>query len=85
MIATLEELNEFRQFAAEQIGNGAEELSLEELVDRWRMLSHSPDELNNNVRAVQEAIADMERGETGQPFEEFAAEFRIRHDLTDSQ
>jgi len=85
MIATLEELNEFRQFATEQIGNGAEELSLEELVDRWRMLSHSPDELNDNVRAVQEAIADMERGETGQPFGEFAAEFRVRHDLTDSQ
>lgn len=85
MIATLEELDEFRRFAAEQIDSSSEELSLEDLVDRWRMLSPSPGELTESVRAVQEAVADMEGGETGRPFGDFAEEFRGRHNLADSQ
>ena len=83
MAVTPEQIDEFRQFALEKINNGDADLSLEELVDMWRILHPTPQELDENVLAVKAAIRDMEAGETGRPFEEFAREFRQRNNVPD--
>jgi hypothetical protein len=41
----------------------------------------TPDELESNVRAVLASLRDMERGEIGQPIDEFAIEFCERNGI----
>ena len=77
---TLELIDNFAQFAREQVHQRGEGLPIDELFDEWRVL-HPPAE---DWLAIQASLRDMERGETGRPFEEFAAEFRQRNDLRES-
>jgi hypothetical protein len=44
----------------------------------------SPEELEESVAAIREAIADMEAGDRGVPFDEFVAAFRKKHNLSPS-
>jgi hypothetical protein len=83
MTITLEQLDSFHHFACEQLKNGGAGLSLEELLDRWRMQYPSPDELRENVLAVKASIRDMESGVTGRPFDDFARDFRNRNGIAD--
>jgi hypothetical protein len=39
------------------------------------------EELETNVLAVRASLRDMDRGETGMPLEQFAAEFRKRNGI----
>ncbi|MCA9236264.1 MAG: hypothetical protein KDA44_12395 [Planctomycetales bacterium] len=71
------DLAAFTAFAQARLGAG-EQVSLDELYDQWRLAQPSDDD----VQAVQAALRDMAAGETGRPFDEFAAEFRARHGLT---
>jgi hypothetical protein len=41
----------------------------------------SSDAEDDDLVAIQEAIEDMDAGDTGIPFEEFDREFRARHNL----
>lgn len=70
----IQELKEFTQFATSQSAEGD---TLDDLFDRWRE-SH-----NRGIdrQAVEASLRDMELGETGRPFEEFANEFRIQKGL----
>lgn len=45
------------------------------------MNNHSLSDIEVDLRAVQAALRDMDRGETGQPFEEFAVEFCLRNGI----
>jgi Arc/MetJ-type ribon-helix-helix transcriptional regulator len=36
---------------------------------------------NEDVAAVRQAIADMEAGDRGKPFDEFVEEFRKKHNI----
>ncbi|MEM7560025.1 MAG: hypothetical protein AAF394_12975, partial [Planctomycetota bacterium] len=49
--------------------------SLSELLDEWTMLNPPTDD----ALAIQASIRDMENGDTGQPFDEFAKEFQKRN------
>lgn len=85
MKATEHEIESFRRFALEQIGNGGSELSIDELYDRWRLQCPSDEELQEDVLAVKASLRDMERGEKGRSFDEFSREFRARHHLTEPE
>ena len=61
-------------------GWGGEALSLDELFDQWRIRHPQADD----ARAIRASIRDMEEGETGRPFDQFAEEFRRRNDLRES-
>lgn len=37
---------------------------------------------DEDIAAVKEAIADMETGDRGKPFDEFVDEFRRKHDIS---
>ena len=77
---TSELIENFARFAREQVNRRGEGLPIDELFDEWRVL-HPPAE---DLLAIQASLRDMESGETGRPFEEFAAEFTRRNDLRES-
>jgi hypothetical protein len=78
---SLDDLRDFHQFAGEKVNNGGAALSPEEVLDEWRMLHPAPQAVAEEVAAIQEAIDDMENGDTGIPFQEFDRNFRARHNL----
>lgn len=78
MLTVEQEIDSFVQFAKSQIEQSDQGLSIEELFDHWR-LSHPPSE---DALAIKASIRDMERGETGRPFGQFADEFRSRNGLS---
>jgi hypothetical protein len=80
MATTEQNIDNFAQFAKELLGNGGAELSIDELYDRWRQSESSAED----AHAIQASLRDMENGETGQPYEEFADEFRKRNGIPDS-
>jgi hypothetical protein len=77
----MNELEAFHQFVGDQLANGGSALTPEECLDLWRAQHPQDDERDAGVQAVQEALADMQAGDTGQPLEEFLAEFRARRRL----
>lgn len=75
------ELPDFHRFVGEKVSNGAPSLSPEEVLDEWRMLHPAPERGPGDIAAIQEAIDDMEQGDSGIPFEEFDRDFRARRKL----
>ena len=73
----LEELRSFHEFIGQKLQHSEEALSPEEALDEWRFLHSEPDD----YEAIKEALDAMDAGDTGRPFEEFAAEFRRRHHI----
>lgn len=71
-MATKEQIDSFQQFASEQLENGGAELSMPELFDLWLEQNPGADELADSVASVSAAIIDMENGDAGRPFGEFA-------------
>jgi hypothetical protein len=80
MAVTEQEIDSFAHFAKAKLG-GDEGLSLDDLLDLWRMQHPSADD----ALAVKASIRDMVRGETGRPFEQFADEFRSQNNVPSAQ
>ena len=64
-MSTQEQIDSFYRFATEQLASGDSEKSIDELYDQWRYENLTPEELKENVAAVQAAIDDMNAGDTG--------------------
>jgi len=79
--ATLHEIDSFAQFAKDHVVQGGADATIDELFDHWRTQNPPPKDL----LAIKAAIRDIENGETGQPYEEFAAEFRVRNNIPDRE
>lgn len=84
-MATQEQIDSFHQFATEQIQNGGRGKSVDELYDQWRLENLSPEELQENVAAIQGAIDDMKNGDTGRDVDEVIAEVRSKYELPASE
>ena len=78
MATSEHEIDNFSEFAKSQLKDRTFDVSLDELFDEWRT-RNPPSE---DALAIQASIRDMENGETGRPFAEFADEFRKRNNLT---
>ncbi len=78
-MATQEQIDSFYRFATEQLANSGSDKSVDELYDQWRIENLSPDELAENVAAVQASIDDMNDGHTGRNAGEVERE--LRHEL----
>jgi hypothetical protein len=74
-------LRDFYQFVGDKVNNGGASLTPEEVLDEWRMLHPDPEMIEEDVAAIQEAIDDMAKGDTGIAFAEFDREFRARRNL----
>ncbi len=80
-MVTEQQINDFYLFAKARIERGAVAQSLAELLDDWMIDNPS----NDDQLAIQASLRDMETGETGREFGEFAEEFRARNGLPKSQ
>ena len=78
---SLDDLRDFHRFLGEKVNNGGESLSPEEVLDEWRLLHPDPKAVQDDIAAIQEAIDDMDNGDSGIPFEEFDRDFRTRRNL----
>ncbi len=77
---TTELIDSFSQFAKARVDQGGNDLSIDDLFDEWRM-QHPPAE---DWLAIKASLRDVERGETGRPFDEFAEEFRQRNGIRET-
>lgn len=75
-MATQEQIDSFYRFAIEQLANGGPEKSVDELYDQWRYENRSPEEMAENIAAVQAAIDDMTNGDKGRDAAEVERELR---------
>lgn len=80
MATTEQEIDGFAQFAKDQLRRG-QTSSIDELFDLWR-LQHPP---ADDALAIKASIRDMERGEIGRPFSQFAHEFRKKNNMPKPQ
>jgi hypothetical protein len=80
-MVTEQQIDDFTMFAKARIVSGVSANSLTELLDEW-LMNNPPDD---DRLAIQASLRDMEAGETGKAFDEFAAEFRARNGLPNSQ
>lgn len=74
------ELKAFRAFLDEQIERGRAQSSPEQLVELWQRQQ----DLLEGVRAVRQALSDMDAGDTGRPLDEFIDEFRARNNVAEN-
>jgi hypothetical protein len=81
MSITQQQLDGFYRFASDQIQLGGADTTFLALFDEWRIQNPSSPELHENVQAIKAALRDMENGQTGRSFGEFAAEFRQRNNI----
>ena len=75
-----EEIEDFTSFAKKH-SSARSDASLDELYDRWRETHPAAED----TLAVRASLRDMEGGERGRPFEQFAADFAKRNNITDDQ
>lgn len=68
------ELRSFGAYITGLIESGKEGVSPEDALMRWRMQNLSPEEFDEEVAAIKEALDDMEAGDKGIPIEQFFAE-----------
>jgi hypothetical protein len=79
------ELKDFHDFLASKLAAGDVALSPEEALDQWRGEHPSIAAFDQDVAALQEALADMEAGDRGLPIDDFDQRFRQRHGLLKNQ
>ena len=75
-MATREQIDSFYRFATEQLASNGAEKSIDELYDQWRYENLRPEDVAENVAAVQAAIDDMNNGDTGRDAGEVERELR---------
>lgn len=78
MAVTQQDLDDFRQFASDLIANGADDLSLEDLVEYWRYETTAED-----IASVRQALKSLRAGEPG--FDLATAMVRLRAELKQPQ
>ena len=74
------DLPEFLEFAQTQLENRGCRLTPEEVLDLWRTVHPTSDELSDSATSVQRALDQADRGE-GDSWEDFDRAFRARHQL----
>ncbi len=77
MATNLEEtIDDFTRFAK---SHSSEVATMDELYDRWREKTFK----EIDALAVKASLRDMENGETGRGFDEFADDFRKRNNISE--
>jgi hypothetical protein len=80
-MATQEQIDSFYRFATEQLSAGGTEKTVDELYDQWRFENLGPEDIAENVAAIQASIDDMNQGETGRDAGKVIRELREELDL----
>ena len=80
-MSTQHELAAFHQFVGEKLAKDGVNLTPEEVMSEWRLLHPDPDVIEEEVAAIQEALAAVAAGDPGMTLDEFDRDFRLRHSL----
>ncbi len=72
----MSELANFHQFLSVKLNEFGASVSPEEALDLWRATHPSEVDFKQDVKAVQEALDEMQAGDGGTPLNEFDAGFR---------
>ena len=78
------ELRDFHLFVGEQLARNTTGLTPEDALDLWRdqhPITDVPEDMEQSVKALQAALADMHAGDTGIPAADFHRQFRAKHGL----
>lgn len=81
-MATIAQVESFHRFAVARLGGGDEELSMDELLELWRLESMPPEELAASVAAVRAALAEMDDESAWIDVDEHLAQLRSKYGLT---
>lgn len=82
MPTSTQELQSFQQYAAARIQNGGAKLELDDLLEEWKHLNSSSENLQQDAPAVKASLRDFESGETGVPAESVIADLKAKYNLT---
>ena len=83
MPATLDDLTQFHAFAAKRLATEKSDLSMQQLLDLWRIENPDPEELQQSVSALREALEDWDHGDRGMPYEEHIRELQAQFGSAD--
>ena len=83
MPATLEELTRFQDFAAKRLASDESELSMQQLLDLWRIDNPDAEELQESVSSIKEALEDWDQGDRGMPYEDHIRELKAQIGMAD--
>lgn len=75
MTVAEQEFESFTRFARQQLSERGD-VSLEVLVELYRLKDRSDRGRDEDIAAVRAALRDFEEGEVGMPFDQFVREFR---------
>ena len=81
MSITLEQIEQFREFAMQRLASDVASLNMVELAAEWEFRHESQEQLQHDVAAVNASLRDMDSGQTGRPMSEFLTEFRERNQI----
>jgi hypothetical protein len=70
------DLASFHRFISVRLEIGDPALTPEEALDLWRAENPPREEFEETTAALQEAIREMDSGDTGSPLDDFDREFR---------
>ncbi|MDG2389880.1 MAG: hypothetical protein P8M30_11225 [Planctomycetaceae bacterium] len=76
-MCTREEIEDFHQFALQQLEGDASNLNIQDLAGLWQTRNIPAAEFAESVAAVKSALQDMRQGDQEQPAEEVIAELRM--------
>jgi len=81
MSTVSEDLQSFSHFVELHLRNSSGSETLDDLYAEWRVRNPAPQDLENDILAVRASLRDLESGENGRLFDEFAEDFRKRKGL----
>jgi uncharacterized protein YcaQ len=83
MPATLEELTKFHDFAAKRLASNESELTMQQLLDLWRMDNPDTEELRESVSSLKEVLQAWDQGDRGIPYEVHIRELKAQFGMAD--
>ena len=82
-MTTMAQVDSFHRFAVARLESGDADMSMDELLELWRVESMSPEELAESVAAVRAALAEMDDESAWIDADEHLAQLRSRFGITD--
>ena len=81
-MATIAQVDSFHRFAVTRLSDGRIDLSMDELLELWRLEHLSPDEVAESVAAVKAAFAEIDNEDAWIDVDEHLAELRSKYGLS---
>lgn len=82
-MATIEQVESFHRFAVTRLRDGRDELSMDELLELWRLEHLSPEELAESVAAVKAAYAEIDNEDAWVDVDDHLADLRSKYGFSE--